>query len=103
SRRRWRRGATAGRSARRPVDSIALRRRGFNAFFTIEIADLATTDIGAITRTVASAGTSKEGTCPAARFVVLAYRPGSARAEQHRTALAKVTGGAMTHGTHALA
>ncbi|HJZ55905.1 MAG TPA: hypothetical protein VKE74_13130 [Gemmataceae bacterium] len=75
----------------------------FNAFFTIEIADLATTDIGAITRTVASACTSKKDTCPPALFVVLRYRPGSARTEQHRTALAKVTGGAMTHGTHALA
>jgi hypothetical protein len=61
-------------------------------FFTIEIADLAKTDIGAIAKAVASANTSKKEKCPPALYVIIGYKPDSVKKEQLRTVLAKVKG-----------
>jgi hypothetical protein len=64
----------------------------FTSFFVIDIADLATTDIGAIAKAVSSANTSKKDRCPPALFVVFRYLPDSIKTEQLRAALAGVKG-----------
>lgn len=64
----------------------------FTSFFTIEIEDLAKTDVGAIAKSVAAADTSKKDKCPPALFVIIKYRPDSTKNEPFRAALSKVKG-----------
>jgi hypothetical protein len=64
----------------------------FTGFFTIDITDLAKTDIGAIARDVAAANTSKKERTPPALYLVFRYRPDSVKNEQLRMALARVKG-----------
>jgi hypothetical protein len=64
----------------------------FTSFFTIEIADLGKTDVGAIAKAVSAANTSKKERTPPAMFVVIRYKPDSTKNEPFRAALAKVKG-----------
>lgn len=62
------------------------------SFFTLDIADIAKADIGAIAKAVAGANTSRKDVVPSALFLVLKYRPDSVRTEKLRDILAKVKG-----------
>lgn len=64
----------------------------FTSFFTIEIADLAKTDVGAIAKAVTAANTSNKERTPPAMFVVIRYKPDSTKNEPFRAALARVKG-----------
>jgi hypothetical protein len=64
----------------------------FTKFLTIEIADLAKTDIGTLAKAVSSAKTSNKDKCPPELFLILRYRPDSTSNEPFRAALAKVKG-----------
>lgn len=64
----------------------------FTSFFTIEIADLAKTDVGAIAKAVTAANTSNKERTPPAMFVVIRYKPDSTKNEPFRAALSKVKG-----------
>jgi hypothetical protein len=62
----------------------------FTRFFTLEMSDLAKTDIGAIARVAAN--TDQKKPLRPGLFVILRYRPDSVKNEPFRAALAKVKG-----------
>jgi hypothetical protein len=64
----------------------------FTKFLTLEVADLAKTDIGTLAKAVSAANTSKKDKCPPELFLILRYRPDSTSNEAFRAALAKVKG-----------
>jgi hypothetical protein len=64
----------------------------FTSPFTIEITDLAKTDIGAVAKAVAAANTAKKERSPPVLYLVIRYKPDSASNEQLRAALARVKG-----------
>src|SRR5262245_28136369 len=49
----------------------------FTKFLTLEVADLAKTDIGTLAKAVSAANTSKKDKCPPELFLILRYRPDS--------------------------
>ena len=63
----------------------------YTGFITLEMKDLNKTDVGTIGKAAAAADTSKKKTSPPL-FVLIRYRPGSAKNEPFRAALAKVKG-----------
>jgi len=64
----------------------------FTKFLSLEVADLAKTDIGTLAKAVSEANTSKKDKCPPELFLILRYRPESTSNEQFRAALTKVKG-----------
>jgi len=64
----------------------------FTQFLSIEIVDIAKTDIGAIAKAVSAANTSKKDKCPSALFLIVRYKAGTVKNEQFKTALVKVKG-----------